>query len=471
MRCKYLLVLCILVVSYGEAFSATSTLLHSFNATPDGAVPSGALVADAAGNLYGSSGGGAYGYGTVYELTPAAQGGWTHIVLYNFKGGADGSLPLGNLVFDKSGDLYGLTQEGGIHGCYYNAQDVGCGTLFKLTFAGGGWTESILYRFSPSEGGLQLSGSLVLDAAGNFYSTTNESTGLLGSIFQLSAASGQWADTIVHTFTGGSDGSYLNAPLLVDQAGNIYGTTLEGGPANHGLVFEFMPAGGNQWTETILYSFSGGSDGGAPRTGLTTDRSGNLYGGTAAGGTGCGGSGCGVIFKLTPGSNGQYSESVLYDFRNMSVAPNGLTLNAQGNIYGSTFAGGTCYQCGTVFELSSSGGVWKESRLWKFKGGTDGEFPSLIIVNAAGQVFGTSFAAGDAGNGTVFELAPGSGQDFIETTIYDFPYGTDGANPVTPLIADGAGNLYGTAGGGGSSDHGVVFQLVPQPDGSWKENI
>lgn len=479
MRYKGLLVFFIaLAVFYPNALSASDRILHNFNATPNGSAPSGGLVQDASGDLYGTtSGGGAYGLGTVFKLTPNGTGGWNNSVLYSFRGGKDGNSPIGAMTFDTSGNLYGVTTFGGGLGVCndLSGNNAFCGTVFELMRQGSGWIESVIYRFDAISGGYKLAGGLVFDTAGNLYSTTYSYSGGHGSVFQLVFSSGQWTENVLHTFTGGSDGDYPNTPVYLDQAGNIYGTAGIGGANQDGLVFE-LSRSGNSWTETVLYNFAGGSDGADPSTGLVSDSSGNLYGGTiGGGGSGCNGWGCGVVFKLMPGANGQWTESVIYSFTSSSkthIDPLGLVFDIQGNLYGSTFYSDKCTECGSVFELTPTGnGPWIETTVWNFSAGADGQNPSLIIVDPAGQIFGTSSHTGDLGNGTVFELAKNAGGNWTETTIFDFAANIpDGQYPTTPLISDAAGELYCTA-GGGPYGNGVVFELMPQNGGGWKQRI
>src|SRR5271157_110097 len=394
----------LLVTSTWAATNWSEKVLHSFNNNgTDGALPYAGLIFDAAGNLYGTTWlAGTYGYGTVFELTPTAGGGWTEQVLHSFGNGTDGNQPVAGLIFDAAGNLYSTTVGGG---------DYDYGTVFELTpAAGGGWTEQVL-----------------------------------------------------HSFGNGTDGASPYAGLIFDAAGNLYGTTYLGGTYGYGTVFELTPAAGGGWTEQVLYSFDY-TDGAHPEAGLIFDFAGNLYGTTAFGGTGTFRSGgCGTVFELTPTAGGGWTEKVLYSFGNSlsdGLGPGGLIFDAAGNLYGTTAYGGT-YGGGTVFEVTpAAGGGWTEQVLRSFNG-TDGAFPSAgLIFDAAGSLYGTASEYGAYGDGTVFELTPGGGGNWAEQVLHSFN-GTDGDGPGAGLIFDAASNLYGTTSGGGTYGYGTVFELTP----------
>ena len=284
------------VVNIQAAAQIQEKVLHSFNpGGTDGVDPEVVLIFDAVGNLYSTTYyGGTYGYGTVFELTPAAGGTWTEKVLHNFNDdGTDGYQPVASLIFDAAGNLYGTTEAGGT----YSA-----GTVFELTPAAGGtWTEKVLHNFnSDGTDGFFPSACLVLDAAGNLYGTTlGGGTSNRGTVFELTptpAAGGTWTEKVLHNFDG-TDGYQPYADLIFDAAGNLYGTTEAGGTYSAGTVFELTPAAGGTWTEQVLHNFKDdGTDGIEPHAGLIFDASGNLYGTTFGGGA----YGQGTVFEITP---------------------------------------------------------------------------------------------------------------------------------------------------------------------------
>jgi len=409
-------------------------VLYNFAPTPYGAEPMASLVFDKAGNLYGTTNGGGqfecdymYGCGTVFQLTPQANGRWKETVLYTFTGGTDGCSPSSNLIFDAAGNLYGTTSgyEDGYDGCNN-------GTVFELLpGANDAWTFKLLYGFEDYGA---TPGGLILDKAGNLYGPTLQggSDGW-GSVFELSPRSdGTWMETVLYSFDN-TDGSFPVGNVIFDQAGNLYGITAEGGTGNCnnygcGVVFELSPEKNGEWTETVLHNFNG-VDGASAATGLTADANGNLYGATEGGGQtgGCVGfqGSCGLVFELSRGANSDWTETVLHNFNGSEGDgdyPEGtLTFDAAGNLYGTTAFGGAVggldcekYGCGTVFELSpGANGSWTEKVVHIFgtayatSNGADGEFPLAgVIFDKDGNLYGDTANGGTYGMGTVFEITP-----------------------------------------------------------------
>ena len=239
-------------------------MLHSFhNNGSDGANPQAGVVLDAAGNLYGTTyDGGIHNLGTVFELTPNADGGWTEFVLHSFGNGADGQNPTGSLIWDAAGNLYGTTVNGGIHSA---------GTLFELTpRVGGGWSEKLLHSFGLGTHGQHPYAGVTFDAAGNIYGTTYDG-GIhnLGTVFELMPnADGGWSEFVLRNFGNGADGENPTASLIWDAAGNLYSTTVNGGIHNLGTLFELLPRVGGGWSEKVLHSFGLGTDGQHPYAGV-----------------------------------------------------------------------------------------------------------------------------------------------------------------------------------------------------------
>ncbi len=430
----------------------TEKTLHYFGGS---AQPYGGLIFDAAGNLYGTtSGDGAYRLGTVYELTPNGSGGWTETVLHSFGSGADGAGPWAGLIFDRVGNLYGTTSGGGTHRG---------GTVYELTPHGsGGWTEKMLFNFDNGIDGSQPLASLIFDAAGNLYGTTYGG-GLHGQgiVFELMPNGSGWAEKVLRNFGNGYNGTQPYASLIFDAAGNLYGTTNRGGSYDLGTVFELTPTHGGLWTEKLLYNFSfNGRDGFWPYASLISDAAGNLYGTTGAGGAAT----YGAVYELMPNGSGGWTEKVLHSF-SLYTDPaggqtpwGGLIFDRTGNLYGTNSEGGT-YNGGTVYELTPNGsGGWTEKVLHSFGSGTDGANPiASLIFDSAGNLYGTTYSGGTYGAGTVFELTPNGGGGWTETVLHNFGNGTDGATPYASLIVDSAGNLYGTTEWGGTYGYGTVF--------------
>ncbi len=401
-------------------------------------------------------------------VTVSCSGG-TESVLYRFAGGTvDSSSPLAGLIIDVNGNMYGTTVYGGTNNK---------GTVFKLTANGsGGYIESVLYEFGTNgatDGSNPYYAGLIMDASGNLYGTTyNGGAYGKGTIFKLTAnASGGYTETVLYSVAGGADGANPNAGLIIDANGNLYGTTGYSGSTNDsGTVFKLTANGSGGYTESVLYRFAGGTvDGSNPLASLIMDASGNLYGTTYNGGVGWAGlfTGNGTVFKLTPStSNGvtTYQETILHSFAGGAADgsnPNAvLIIDASGNLYGTTQNGGTNNN-GTVFKLIANGnGSYTESVLYSFGSGTDGANPYAgLITDASGNLYGTTNGGGTNGNGTVFKLTATGNSDYTENVLYSFGAGTDGANPLSTLITDTSGNLYGTTSGGGVNGNGTVFKI------------
>ena len=408
------------------------TVLHAFTGT-DGEGPEAGVIADPAGNLYGTTYlGGAAGVGVVYKLDASGQ----ESLLYSFAGRADGANPLGGLALDSAGNLYGTTSLGGSQ----NGRSAQ-GVVFKLNPAG---RETLVHIFSDPVGGTQPNAGVILDLAGNLYGTTYYGgTAGNGTVFKLDPAG---SETVLHNFTGGVDGAYPTSGVILDSAGNLYGTTPYRGTAHRGVLYK-LDASGN---ETVLHAFTGGSDGGHPAGGVVLDSAGNLFGTTKTG----------VVFKFDTAGN----FTVLYTFTGGAGGydlESGVILDAAGNLYGTAYQGigGNCLQdglCGIVYKLSPSG---QETTLHAFTGGDDGGSPLAgLILDSAGNLYGTTQVGGTAGFGVVFKVDPFGN----ETVLHSFLGPPDGNEPCAGVTMDSAGNLYGTTYKGGKQTEGTVFKLAPQ---------
>jgi uncharacterized repeat protein (TIGR03803 family) len=389
--------------------------------------PAYELVADSKGTFYGIADGGGIGYGSVYSLTPPAQGqtAWTETVLYSFLGGTDGIYPLATLTPDGQGGFFGSTTQGGTGPCPLFYGEPGCGTVFHLTPPAQGqtaWTKTTLYSFQGGADGNQPVARLLLDpATGALYGVTflGGANGA-GTVFALAPpAQGQtdWIETVLHTFTGGSDGGYPFAYLIEDAKGVLYGTTQEGGSLGYGAAFTVTPPaqGQTNWTENVIHSFGGWafSDAGSPDAGFVADSSGNLYSTAADGGTAL--TNNGAVYELSPpaGEGTDWTETVLYSFtggKDGAIPANDIIIDSKGAIYSTTDAAGAGKH-GTVFKLEPpSGGQtdWTLKVLYSFKGSPDGgQVDGGLTVGKVGKtvvLFGTTLLGGTGGYGTVYDL-------------------------------------------------------------------
>jgi uncharacterized repeat protein (TIGR03803 family) len=387
----------------------------------------------------------------------------TESVLYNFTpNGIDGNSPIAGLTWGAGGNLYGTTYDGGRY--------LG-GTVFQLSpQSGGGWTETLLHTFGTGQqpwGPLTAD-----SAGNLYGTTTGGGSFGKGIVFEISPVSGGgWTYKRLHAFGNGKDGFDPMGGLVLDAAGNLYGTTGGGGAYDDGTVFELTPGTGGFWTEKILHHFHPSAlDGYYPVSGLTFDGSGNLYGTAMKGGTnpGSSGLGAGTIFKLTPSSGGwTYKTIHEFNIKNGENPEGALLVDAAGNLYGTTTIGGA-YQSGTAFELSptGAGGGWVETILHSFNDSTsvsDGynPYPGLI-ADGSGNLYGTTYVGG-SGYGIVFKLTPTT-SGWTETILHTFFPGYpdyDGIRPYGGVIFDGSGDLYGTTSSGGPNGTGTIFEITP----------
>ena len=400
---KYSLILraAALIILIGWCVTAASAqpafkVLYTFAGSEFGPAPSSAPIFDAAGNLYGTAViSDLYpNPGYIYKLAPNPGGTWTLTNLYRFTGSTDGATPQGTLIFDAAGDLYGVATYGGV---------AGAGLVFKLTpNPDGTWTQTVLYSFTGSGDGANPVDGLVQDAAGNLYGTASSGgASAAGVVFKLAPnPDGSWTESVLYSFTGNADGASPLARLIFDKAGNLYGTATAGGTRGAGVVFELTPNPDGTWAESVLFSFLGGATGKGPYAPLLMDAAGNLYGTTFYGGV----SGVGIVFRLEKKPDSTWRERVLHQFTGGTDGSHpdaGLIFDRSGTLYGTTEYGGD-FGYGVVFKLEK--GTWAEHVLHAFNYGVDGGFSTRIVFDKTGNLFGTAFSGGSYGYGTVFEI-------------------------------------------------------------------
>jgi uncharacterized repeat protein (TIGR03803 family) len=403
----------VLLLASGAGAAGKYKTLYTFKGGADGVGANAGLAFDQAGNLYGTTAFGGHfndpnnrGNGIVFKLT-RRNGGWRKTELHAFDwDGKDGILPFAGVILDPLGNVYGTTYYGGAYGDNYG----GCGCVFKLApNPDGSWTESLLYSFDGANGCLPVSG-LTFDAAGNLFGATEYGGSLNdGTIFKLAPnPDGTWSESMLYSFSGG-DGFGPAAGLIFDAAGSLYSTTAGGGVSGYGVVFELIPNPDGTWSDTVLHSFPTDSlDGYLPYASPIFDSAASLYGTTAYGGDTRCSDGCGVIFKLTPNRDGSWTEKVLHRFTDGTHGEHSmasLIFDQAGNLYGT--ASGGAYGYGVVFKLTrSSDGKWREQVLHAFRDHPGASPGGGLIFDAAGNLYGTTSGDGTTTFGSVFEITP-----------------------------------------------------------------
>jgi uncharacterized repeat protein (TIGR03803 family) len=404
-KCHSLVVLVVIAVASlaANCWAGTESTILTFpfggGLYPGGAGPYGGLVSDASGNLYGTtlSGGKVYN-GVVFELVPSGAGTYKEVVLYSFRTAPDCNMPTGRLLLDSAGKLYGVA----IAGC-----ENGHGGVFELSPLGGGkYSYSVIYSFT-GEYVSSVDSPVSMDSAGNIYGSLTYGGSLgEGQVYQLTPnGSGGWKPKVIYNFGHSGDGLYPTGPLTLDAAGNIYGTTPYGGSQGTGTVYELSPSSSGTFKEKILHNFQGSTDGGFPLSGVILDPAGDLFGTTDLQSVSNG-----TVFRLAL-SGSTWLNHVIHTFSASSDGSvpseyGSLTLDASGNIYGATYYGGTD-NFGTVFKLSPSGGSWTEAVLYSFTGKKDGAQPNPdLLLTSSGKILGTTFTSGATNLGTVFEITP-----------------------------------------------------------------
>jgi uncharacterized repeat protein (TIGR03803 family) len=393
------LVAAAMAVSTAGASNA-QMVLYAFTGGNDGGNAATGLVFDAQGNAYGTTvvGGGA-GCGTIFELTPS-QGQWTETTLWSFSCGVDGKNPHGGVTLDANGDLFGTTVAGGSGGA---CTGDGCGVVFELSKG----VLTPIYSFRGQRDGFGPGGPVSFDAAGNLYGTTPDGgPHQMGVVYQLSLRHGAWTYTMIHGFTGRRDGAVGSlGALLVDSHGSLFGIAELGGDHQAGTAYRLTPGAGGTWTFTTLYAFKGMPNAGFPYGGLIADPTGDLFGTTYYGGR----YGLGSVFELVPGAPGKYSERVLHSFKGLpkdgSAPTSTLAFDSAGDLLGTTSAGGGSCDCGTIFELAA--GTGKETIVHRFGStSSDGAYPYYGLTPFGGNLYTSTVAGGSFGQGTIYGLTP-----------------------------------------------------------------
>lgn len=386
------------------AWASTEKVLWNFKGGSDGSDPwSNYFISDAKGNLYAATAaGGTYSAGVVFMLSPAGK----ETVLYEFKGqsNGDGNSPHGRLAFDAKGNIYGTTQAGGTNGT---------GTVYELSpKSGGGRTEKVLYSFSASgtADGADPSAGMTIASDGTMYSTTPDGGAYgAGVIFSLKKTSKGWKQTVIHSINFPSDGGFPYEGVIQDAAGNLYGAAPAGGTTGNGVIYRLSHTK-KGWVDTVLHNFTNqnGDGSGLYWIDLISDKSGNIYGATSFGGT----NGTGTVWELVYSeSKKSYSESILYEFGASGSGDGnnpygGLAMDSEGNLYGTTLNGGPS-NIGTSYKLTKHGKTWKETILHSFVGANDGAQPTgNAYLDAKGRVYGMTETGGTSNLGIVYRITP-----------------------------------------------------------------
>lgn len=364
-----------------------------------------------------------------------------------------------DLETDNAGNIYGTTVLGG---------DFGSGTVFQLSPTPNGWVHTVLYSFTGGVDGGEPYKGVTIDNEGNLYGTavtggSGNCEGGCGVAYKLSNTGGAWTQTVIHAFTGGDDGSGPGARVTVDTAGNIYGMAPTGGANGLGTIYRIRQAPNGTWAFMVIHAFTGGADGSSGSAGRMILRNGRLYGAATTGGS----HGSGVVFELTRKGTrgfGGWDFKTIYSFNGQpdgSFPYGALLFDGSGNLYGTTYYGGA-NGIGAVYKLSPQPvGEWTEDLIYSFQQGTDGNSPiSNLVFDPAGNLYGTT-SEGGLGSGTIFKLSPTGKGTWIETVVHAFAGPPDGGFSYNGMVVDVFGNFYGATVHGGDNDDGCVYQFTP----------
>jgi uncharacterized repeat protein (TIGR03803 family) len=388
----------------------------------------------------------------VFSLVTASAA--TTDVIFSFEED-DGEYADTDLETDSIGNIYGTTVLGG---------DFGSGTVFQLSPTAKGWNHTVLYSFTGGADGGEPYKGVTIDRRGNLYGTavtggSGSCEGGCGVVYKLTKSNGTWNQTVIYAFTGGEDGSGPGARVTVDRSGNLYGMTPTGGNFGAGTIYKLHPHAGS-YTFQVIHTFTGGDDGASGSAGRMLLQHGRLYGAATAGGM----YGSGVVFELTPAPIGEWGFKALYSFRGQPDGsfPYGALLRAgSGKIYGTTYYGGK-NGIGSVYELSPRFiGEWDERIIYSFQTGTDGNSPiSNLVHDLAGNLYGTT-SEGGLGSGTIFKLSPIGGGQWTESVVHPFSGPPDGGFSYNGMVVDRFGNFYGATVHGGTDNDGAVYKFTP----------
>ena len=390
----------------------------------------------------------------VIALSVTTAAATTTDVIFSF-GEDEGEYADTDLETDSAGNIYGTTVLGG---------DFGSGTVFQLTPTPNGWVHTVLYSFTGGVDGGEPYKGVTLDRDGNLYGTavtggSGNCEGGCGVIYKLTNRKGTWTQKVVHAFTGGDDGSGPGSRVTVDRAGNVYGMTPTGGAYGLGTIYQIRPPSSGALTFKVIHAFTGGADGSNGSAGRMILRDGRLYGAATTGGN----QGSGVVFELTPKAFGEWNFKTIYTFQGQpdgSFPYGALLFDPSGNIYGTTYYGGA-NGIGAVYELSPQPvGEWTEDLIYSFQQGPDGNSPiSNLVFDKAGNLYGTT-SEGGLGSGTIFKLSPVGG-NWTETVVHAFEGPPDGGFAYNGMVVDVFGNFYGATVHGGENNDGSVYKFTP----------
>lgn len=379
-------------------------------------------------------------------------------IVYSFAGDEDGEYADSELALDRAGNIYGATVQGG---------DFTAGTVFQVTPSGG---HTVLYSFTGGLDGGEPYKGVIIDAQGNLYGTAVVgglsvgpcADGGCGVVYKVSKSGSGWTQSVIYSFTGGDDGFGPGGALVFDSHGNLYGMTPTGGADGLGTVFQLQPTASGPWTFRLIHTFAGGNDGATGSAGrLFVGPNDKLFGVSTAGGA----NGAGTAFELTPTASGEWKSTTLYAFKGATQPGfpyGGLAFDGKGSFYGTTYYDGA-NSLGSVFRLSFRNGTWQEGVIHNFAGGQDGSGPiATLTFDANGNLYGTTSEGGAACScGTIFKLTPASNGNWVYSVVYRFQGAPDGAFPYNSLVLDSSGTLYGTTTQGGSSNEGAIYQFTP----------